>query len=203
MPGKANVVADALSRKAFPPTLNALLADFEWMDISYCYAGVMKVERQLILLSAIPERVFEAQQQDRLLLDVKKHIHEGKVGDFTLDASGAVRFRGRLCVPQKSQVKEDILKEAHCTRYTIHPGENKMYQDLKKTYWWKRMKIDVAKYVASCGICQRVKAEHKSPAGKLQSLEVPMWPWDDISMDCVVGLPCSPRGRDTIWVAID
>ena len=87
-----------------------------------------------------------------------------------MDASGAVRFRGRLCVPQRSQVKEDILKEAHCARYTVHPGENKMYQDPKKTYWWKRMKIDVAKYVASCGICQRVKAEHKSPAGKIAVL---------------------------------
>ena len=65
------------------------------------------------------------------------------------------------------------------------------------------MKIDVAKYVASCGICLRVKAEHKSPARKLQSLEVPMWPCDDIAMDCVVGLPCSPRGRDTIWVVVD
>ena len=65
------------------------------------------------------------------------------------------------------------------------------------------MKIDVAKYVASCGICRRVKAEHKSPAGKLQSLEVPMWPWDDIAMNFVVGLPRSPRGRDTIWVVVD
>ena len=55
------------------------------------------------------------------------------------------------------------------------------------------MKIDVAKYVASCGICQRVKAEHK----------VPMWPWDDIAMDFVVGLPRSPRGRDTKWVVVD
>ena len=87
------------------------------------------------------------------MLDVRKRIHEGKVGDFTLDASWVVRFRGRLCVPQRSQVKEDILKEAHRTRYTVHPSENKMYQDLKKTYWWKRMKIDVAKYVASCGVC--------------------------------------------------
>ncbi|XP_039811783.1 uncharacterized protein LOC120674706 [Panicum virgatum] len=165
---------------------NGNSTDFEQMDILYCYAGVTEAETRLILSSAIPERVLEAQQQDRLLLDVRKRIHEGKVGDFTLDASGAVRFRGRLCVPQKSQVKEDILKEAHRTRYTVHPGENKMYQDLKKTYWWKRMKIDVAKYVASCGICQRVKAEHKSPAGKLQSLEVLMWPWDDISMDFVV-----------------
>ena len=153
MPGKANVVADALSRKASPPSLNALIADFERMDILYCYAGVTEAETQLILMSAIPERVLEAQQQDRLLLDVRNRIHEGKVGDFTLDASGAVRFRGHLCVPQKSQVKEDILKEAHRTRYTVHPSENKMYQDLKKTYWWKRMKIDVAKYVASCGVC--------------------------------------------------
>ena len=64
MPGKANVVADALSRKASPPTLNALIADFERMDISYCYAGVMEAEMQLILLSAIPERVLEAQKQD-------------------------------------------------------------------------------------------------------------------------------------------
>ena len=110
-----------------------------------------------------------------------------------MDASGAVRFRGRLCVPQRCQVKEDILKEVHRSRYTVHPSENKMYQDQKKTYWWKRMKIDVAKYVASCGICQRVKAEHK----------VPMWPWDDIAMDFVVGLPRSPRGRDTIWVVVD
>jgi len=174
------------------------IADFERMGISYCYAGVAEVETQLILSLAIPERVLEAQHQDRLLLDVRKYIHEGKVGDFTLDASGAVPFRDRLCVPQRSQVKEDILKEAHGTRYTVHPGENKMYQDLKNTYWWKRMKIDVAKYVASCGIYQRVKAEHKSPVGKLQSLEVPMWPWDDIAMDFVIGLPCSPRGRNTI-----
>ena len=73
-PGKANAVADALSRKTSPPTLNALIVDFERMDISYCYTGVTEVETQLILASAIPERVLEAQQKDRLLLDVRKHI---------------------------------------------------------------------------------------------------------------------------------
>ena len=62
MPGQANVVADALSRKASPPSLNALIANFERMDISYCYAGVTEVETQLILSSAIPEHVLEAQQ---------------------------------------------------------------------------------------------------------------------------------------------
>jgi hypothetical protein len=78
-----------------------------------------------------------------------------------------------------------------------------MYQDLKKIYWWKRMKVDIAKYVASFGVCQQVKVERKTPTGKLQSLEVPLWPWDDIAMDFVVGLPHSPRGRDSIWVVID
>ncbi|WVZ58484.1 hypothetical protein U9M48_008756 [Paspalum notatum var. saurae] len=184
-PGKANVVADALSHKAMPPTLNYLITEFALMDISCCHVGVSEADTRVILESAIPKRVLEAQQHDRLLQGVKKRINEGRVGDFTLDDSGAIRFRGRLCVPQKAQVKEDILREAHCSRYTVHPGENKMYQDLKKNYWWKRMKIDVAKYVASCGVCQRVKIEHKRSAGKLQSLDVPLWPWDDIAMDFV------------------
>ena len=65
------------------------------------------------------------------------------------------------------------------------------------------MKVDIAKYVASCGVCQQVKAEHKRPAGLLQPLEIPEWKWEHISMDFVVGLPRSPRGRDAIWVLID
>ncbi|WVZ64524.1 hypothetical protein U9M48_014026 [Paspalum notatum var. saurae] len=173
------------------------------MDISYCHVGVSEADARVILESAIPKRVLEAQQHNRLLQGVKKRINEGRVGDFTLDDSGAIRFRGRLCVPQKAQVKEDILREAHRSRYTVHPGENKMYQDLKKNYWWKRMKIDVAKYVVSCSVCQRVKIEHKRSAGKLQSLDVLLWPWDDIAMDFVVGLPRTPKGKDAIWVVVD
>ena len=80
------------------------------MDISYCFVGVLEIETRVILESAIPERVLEAQRHDRLLREVKKRISEGRVGDFTLDASGAIRFRGRLCVPQKAKVKDDILR---------------------------------------------------------------------------------------------
>jgi hypothetical protein len=202
-PGRANVVADALSRKSVPPTVDCLVADFERMDISYCFAGVANEETQFILQSAIPDRVREAQQSDRMLQQVRARILEGRIGEFTIDGTGAVRFHGRLCVPQKSQVKEDILREAHRTPYTVHPGETKMYQDLKKIYWWKRMKVDVAKYVSTCGVCQRVKAGHKRPAGLLQSLEVPEWPWDDIAMDFVVGLPRTRRGKDAVWVVVD
>ncbi|WVZ51597.1 hypothetical protein U9M48_002727 [Paspalum notatum var. saurae] len=145
-PGKENVVADALSRKAMPSTLNYVITEFALMHISYCHVEVSEADTQVILESAIPKRVLEAQQHDQLLQGVKKRIDEGRVGNFTLDNSGAIRFRGRLCVPQKAQVKEDILREAHRSRYTVHPGENKMFQDLKKNYWWKRMKIDVANW---------------------------------------------------------
>jgi len=78
-----------------------------------------------------------------------------------------------------------------------------MYRDLKLSFWWKRMKVDIAKYVASCGVCQQVKAEHKRPAGLLQPLEIPEWKWEHITMDFIVGLPRSPRGKDAIWVVVD
>ena len=161
------MVADALSRKATPATLDCLIADFDRMGISYCYAGTAHAETRLILESAILERVREAQQSDQLLQRVRKCLDIGKEGDFSLDGSGALRFKGRLCVPQKAGVKDDILREAHRTPYTVHPGETKMYRDLKQNFWWKRMKVDIANYVASCGVCQQVKAEHKRPAGLL------------------------------------
>jgi hypothetical protein len=97
----------------------------------------------------------------------------------------------------------DILREAHRTPYMVHLGETKMYQDMRQSFWWKRMKVDIAKYVASCDICQKVKAEHKRPAGLWKPLEIPKWKWENIAMDFVVGLPCSPRGKDAISVVID
>ena len=156
----------------------SLISEFERMHISFCFAGVAQEETQVIIQTAIPERVREAQQHDRLLSNVKKRISEGRSREFSLDEDGVVRFRGRLCVPQKSEVKADILHEAHRTPYSVHPGETKMYRDLKQLFWWKRMRVDIAKYVASCGVCQQVKAEHKRPVGLLQPLPVPEWKWE-------------------------
>jgi hypothetical protein len=61
--------------------------------------------------------------------------------------------------------------------------------DLKQHYWWTKMKIEIARYVAKCDTCRRVKAVHMKTAGPLQSLPIPTWKWEDISMDFVVGLP--------------
>ena len=65
------------------------------------------------------------------------------------------------------------------------------------------MKRDVAKYVTECLVCQQVKAEHQHPAGTLQSLPIPEWKWDHITIDFVSGLPPTLRKHDAIWVIVD
>jgi hypothetical protein len=180
-PGKANVVAIALSRTGVPKTCMQLTNDLDHMGISLCYAGVSREETELVIRSPLREQVRVAQLRDRLLLVVRKCIEAGRSRDFSMEEDGTIYFRGCLCVPQKAIVKMEILREAHQTPYTVHPGETKMYQDLKQSFWWKRMKVDIAKYVASCGICQKVKAEHQRPAGLLKPLEIPTWKFENIT----------------------
>jgi hypothetical protein len=122
---------------------------------------------------------------------------------FREEADNAITKKGRLCIPRSEELKNEILSEAHDTPYTAHPGNTKMYQDLKSRFWWEGMKKDVASYVRKCLNCQQVKALHQRPYGKLQPLEVPEWKWDDIAMDFVVGLPKSRRGNDAIWIVVD
>jgi hypothetical protein len=106
-------------------------------------------------------------------------------------------------VPKDFELHRKIMDEAHCSRYSIHPGTNKMYQDLKKNFWWTRMKREIAKYVFECDTCQRVKADHLRPAENLQPLSIPEWKWENICMDFIVGLPHTSRGYKSIWVVVD
>ncbi|GJY72872.1 putative reverse transcriptase domain-containing protein [Tanacetum coccineum] len=85
----------------------------------------------------------------------------------------------------------------------IGPGSDKMYQDMKKLYWWPNMKADIATYVSKCLTCAKVKAEHQRPLGLLVQPKIPQWKWDNITMDFVTKLPKSSQGYDTIWVTVD
>ena len=105
--------------------------------------------------------------------------------EWSIDSDGAGRCRGRLCVPRESQLRMDILDKAHKSRMTVHPGGTKMYKDLKRNFWWEGIKREVATYVSQCLTCQQVKVEHQKPPGLLQSLPVPQWKWERISMDFV------------------
>jgi hypothetical protein len=112
-------------------------------------------------------------------------------------------FKDCLCVPNVQSIRELILKEAHEIAYSIHPGSEKMYQDLKKKFWWYGMKREIAEHVAMCDSCRRIKAEHQRPTGLLQPLQIPQWKWDEIGMDFIVGLPRTRAGYDSIWVVVD
>ncbi|XP_075523974.1 uncharacterized protein LOC142556397 [Primulina tabacum] len=79
-----------------------------------------------------------------------------------------------------------------------------MYQDLRRLYWWPSgMKNDIEKFISECLTCQQVKIEHQRPAGTLQSLPIPQWKWEHITMDFVLGLPRTPKGYNSIWVIVD
>jgi hypothetical protein len=94
-----------------------------------------------------------------------------------------------------------VLKEAHETAYCIHPGSEKMYQDLKKKFWWYGMKREVAEHVLYVIVVNESKQSMR-PIGLLQPLQIPQWKWDEIGMDFIVGLPRTRAGYDSIWVVV-
>ncbi|KAI3828827.1 hypothetical protein L1987_02937 [Smallanthus sonchifolius] len=102
-----------------------------------------------------------------------------------------------------SSVWELVMDKAHKSRYSIHPGSDNMYHDLKVLYWWPKMKADIATYVSKCLTCAKVKIEYQKPSGLLQQPEIPMWKWEQISMDFITKLPRTPSGCDNIWVIVD
>ncbi|GJR25990.1 putative reverse transcriptase domain-containing protein [Tanacetum coccineum] len=95
------------------------------------------------------------------------------------------------------------MHESHKSKYSIHLGSDKMYLDLKKMYWWPNMKAEIATYVSKCLTCAKVKAECQKPSGLLVQPVIPVWKWENITMDFVTKLPKTSTGQDTIWVIVD
>jgi hypothetical protein len=121
----------------------------------------------------LEQDIRKGQKDDEKINEIRQLIIDGKGKDFREVAEGVVWFKDRLCVPDIKSIRELILKEAHVTAYSIHPGSEKMYQDLKERFWWYDMKREIAEYVVVCDGCQRIKAEHQRPTGLLQPLQIP------------------------------
>jgi hypothetical protein len=100
-------------------------------------------------------------------------MSKGKADGFHEDDQGLIWFEKRVCVPRDPEIKGLIFLEAHDTPYSIHPGNTKMYMDLKVRFWCTGMKREIAEFIALCDVCNRVKAEHQKPAGLLQPLPIP------------------------------
>jgi hypothetical protein len=157
----------------------------------------------LKLESVLLQRIIDTQRNDEGMKHIREKIEAGKANCFREDDQGVVWFNNHIVVPKNDEIRQQNLDEAHLNRYSIHPGSTKMYYDLKQHYWWTKMKIEIARYVSRCDTCRRVKAIHMKTAGPLQSLPMPTWKWEDISMDFIVGLPRIAKGYDSIWVIID
>jgi hypothetical protein len=150
-PGKANVVADALSRKASCHCLRVRTPDITLcQEMEKLNLGMIQHETliQLKLESVLLQRIIDAQRINKVMKHIHEKIEASKANCFRKDDQGIIWFNDRIVVPKDAEVRQQILDEAHLSRYSIHPGSTKMYQDLKQHYWWTKMKIEIARYVA-------------------------------------------------------
>ncbi|GJS58442.1 putative reverse transcriptase domain-containing protein [Tanacetum coccineum] len=195
-PGKANVVADALSRKEREPPLRvrALVMTIS-LDLPKQILNAQTEARK-------PENIKSEDVGGMLIENAKfpKAIREQKLEPR---ADGTLCLNGRSWLPCYGDLQTVIMHESHKSKYSIHPGSDKMYQDMKKLYWWPNMKADIATYVNKCLTCAKVKAEHQRPSGLLVQPKIPEWKWDNITMDFVTKLPKTSQGYDIIWVIVD
>ncbi|GJX88193.1 putative reverse transcriptase domain-containing protein [Tanacetum coccineum] len=183
--GKANVVADALSRKGRDKPLRVR-------------ALMMTVHNDL------PKQIREAQGEAMKRKNVKaKNLGRLIKPIFEFRPDGTRCFRNHVWLPRFDGLIDLVMHESHKSKYSIHPGSDKMYQDLKLLYWWPNMKADIVTYVSKCLTCAKVKAEHQKPSGLLQQPEIPVWKWERITMDFVSGLQRTSSGYETIWVIVD
>ncbi|GJZ43715.1 putative reverse transcriptase domain-containing protein [Tanacetum coccineum] len=158
-PGKANVVADALSRK---------------------------------------ERIKQLKEENFITEDL-----HGMINKLEPHADGTLCLNNLSWIPCFGNLRALIMHESHKSKYSIHPGSDKMYQYLKKLYWWPNMKAEIATYVNKCLTYVKVKVEYQKPSGLLVQPEIPQWKWENITIDFVTKLPKMATGQDTIWVIVD
>ncbi|GJY88661.1 putative reverse transcriptase domain-containing protein [Tanacetum coccineum] len=157
----------------------------------------------LVITPDIFEKIRLAQEEGLMEENVKNETMIKQQEKLGLDSQKLRTYQGRVWIPKVGGIHVILLRDAHRLKYLIHPGNTKMYHDLKSNYWWPGMKVDIADYVAKCVTCSQVKAEHQKPYGEVQELEIPEWKWDKITTDFVTKLPKTARGNDTTWVVVD
>ena len=148
--------------------------------------------------------MIESQEQDVKIVSIRDRAQSG-IGEegWTIHSDGSLRYKGRVVVPQLTDLREEILREFLCSRFTVHPGGTKMYRDLRRQYYCNGMKRHVGDFVGRCLTCQQVKAEHQKPVRLLQPLKVAEWKWEHVTIDFVIDLPQTPRRHDAVWVIVD
>nr|GEU30004.1 putative reverse transcriptase domain-containing protein [Tanacetum cinerariifolium] len=195
-PRKANMVADALSRKERikPIRVRALV-----MTIG------LELSKQILNAQTEARKPKNLKNKDvrGMLVENSKDPEKLRTKQLEPHVDGTLCLNGRSWLPCYGTLRTVIMHESHKSKYSIHLGSDKMYKDMKMLYWWPNMKADIATYVSKCLTYAKVKAEHQRPSGLLVQPKIPEWKWDNITMDFVTKLPKSSQGYDTIWVIVD
>nr|GEX70261.1 putative reverse transcriptase domain-containing protein [Tanacetum cinerariifolium] len=144
-----------------------------------------------------------AKDMGGMLIENLRESDNPRKEKLELHADGTLCLNNRSRLSCYSDLRTLIMHESHKSKYSVYPGSDKMYQDMKKLYWWPNMKADIATYVSKCLTCLKVKAEHQKPLGLLVQPKIPQWKWDNITMDFITRLPKTLSGYDTIWVIVD
>ncbi|GKB59053.1 putative reverse transcriptase domain-containing protein [Tanacetum coccineum] len=155
------------------------------------------------LSNQLQELADQAQTEAIKEENIKAENLRGMDKAFEVRPDGTRCIKNRSWLPLFGNLRDLIMHESYKSKYSIHPGSEKMYQDLKKLYWWHNMKAIIAEYVGKCLTCFKVKAECQKPSGLLIQPEIPTWKWERITMDFVTKLPKTSSGHDTIWVIVD
>ncbi|GJV40600.1 putative reverse transcriptase domain-containing protein [Tanacetum coccineum] len=180
-PGKTNVVGDALSRKE---RINPLRVRALVMTIG------LNLSKQTLNAQTEARKPENINNEDLggMLIENLKDLEKLRMEKLEPRADGTLCLNGRSWLPCYGDLRTVIMHESHKLKYSIHPGSDKKYQDMKKLYWWPNMKVDIATYVSKYLTCAKVKVEHQRPSGLLVQPEIPQWKWDNITMDFVMKL---------------
>ncbi|GKD28700.1 putative reverse transcriptase domain-containing protein, partial [Tanacetum coccineum] len=148
-------------------------------------------------------KILEAQVKASKNLKAPAEWLRGLETHFERRDNGGIYFFDRIWIPLVGDIRKLIMDEAHTSRYSVYPGADKMYYDLRDLYWWPGMKRDIAEYVSKCLTCSKIKVEHQKLSGLLQQPKILEWKWEKITMDLVTKFPKSNSEYDAIWVIVD
>nr|GEX02122.1 reverse transcriptase domain-containing protein [Tanacetum cinerariifolium] len=172
-----------------------------YCDASHKGLGVVLMQREKTEARK-PENI-EAKDVGGMLVETSRESENPRKEELEPRADRTLCLNNISWLPYYGNLRTLIMHEFQKSKYSVHPGSDKMYQDMKKLYWWPNIKADIAAYVSKCLSCLKVKAEHQKPSGLLVQPEILQWKWDNITMDFITKLPKTPGGYDTIWVIVD
>ncbi|GKC12868.1 putative reverse transcriptase domain-containing protein, partial [Tanacetum coccineum] len=172
-----------------------LLSDY---DCEICYhSGKANVVADALATEARKPENIKNEDVGGMLIENSKDPEKLRMEKLERRVDGTLCLNGRSWLPCYGNLWTVIMHESHKSKYSIHLGSDKMYQDMKKLYWWPNIKADITTYVSKCLTCAKVKAEHQRPSGLLVQPEIPQWKWHNITMDFITKLHKSSQGYDT------